>query len=57
MENLLFFGVPKLKHNTVVNNNDAPAEEEQKPEALAQGYKTLFMLNSVKHEFFPAHKC
>ena len=22
-----------------------------------RGYKTFFMLNSVKHENFPAHKC
>ena len=22
-----------------------------------QGYKTFFMLNSVEHEIFPAHKC
>ena len=22
-----------------------------------QGYKTFFMLNSVVHEIFPAHKC
>ena len=21
------------------------------------GYKTFFMLNSVEHEIFPAHKC
>ena len=23
----------------------------------ARGCKTFFMLNSVEHEFFPAHKC
>ena len=22
-----------------------------------RGYKTFFMLNSVEHEIFPAHKC
>ena len=22
-----------------------------------QGYKTFFMLNSIEHEIFPAHKC
>ena len=24
---------------------------------LARGYKTFFMLNSVEHKIFPAHKC
>ena len=23
----------------------------------ARGYKTVFMLNSIEHEIFPAHKC
>ena len=23
----------------------------------ARGYKTFFMLNSIEHEIFPAHKC
>ena len=25
--------------------------------AWAGGYKTFFMLNSIEHEIFPAHKC
>ena len=25
--------------------------------AWPRGYKTFFMLNSVEHEIFPAHKC
>ena len=27
------------------------------PVAWPRGYKTFFMLNSVEHENFPAHKC
>ena len=23
----------------------------------ARGYKTFFMLNSIEHEIFPAHRC
>ena len=26
-------------------------------ESRPRGYKTFFMLNSVEHEIFPAHKC
>ena len=25
--------------------------------ARARGYKTFFMLNSIEHDIFPAHKC
>ena len=27
------------------------------PNIWPQGYKTFFMLNSIEHEIFPAHKC
>ena len=28
-----------------------------KEKTWAGGYKTFFMLNSIEHEIFPAHKC
>ena len=27
------------------------------PSIRSRGYKTIFMLNSIEHEIFPAHKC
>ena len=29
---------------------------QQKAKSSPQGYKTFFMLNSVEHKIFPAHK-
>ena len=40
-----------------IGNRDDPAQAASLEAVCTRGYKTFFMLNSVEHEIYPAHKC
>ena len=42
-----------IKSIIILDHIERPSKAMIRP----QGYKTFFMLNSIEHEIFPAHKC
>ena len=44
-------------YSAVRNQRGRTEDIKESARARARGYKTFFMLNSIEHEIFPAHKC
>ena len=54
----LFAWLNRIHHRLALHTEKSQPEGKQiMPETWPRGYKTFFMLNSVEHEIFPAHKC